>query len=210
MFNEKFGMETATLNGSKTRTTRNLGVKVYKLAGLEGIDIKDAKIENGIIYLYFLNKWYKAPRENQPKYKVGEIVAIKQAYKHTNIDFIPCDEKGKCGNPKEMAGWTNKMFVKNELMPHRVKITNIILQRLQDISNEDCIKEGVIKNQIGYYVKGIRPNSIHCSYTIVDDVAYKLFPTPKEAYAALINKLNGKGTWDKNDWVWAIESELIK
>lgn len=100
MFNEKFGMETSTLNGSKTRTTRNLGVKVYKLAGLEGIDIKDAKIENGIIYLYFLNKWYKAPRENQPKYKVGEIVAIKQAYKDIDINFIPCNEKGKWGNPK--------------------------------------------------------------------------------------------------------------
>ena len=65
-------------------------------------------------------------------------------------------------------------------------------------------------NQIGYYVKGIKLNSIHGSYTIVDDVEYKLFPTPQEAYAALIDKLGGKGTWDKNEWVWAIEFELNK
>lgn len=193
MFNEKFGMETATLNGSKTRTTRNLGVKVYKLAGLEGIDIKDAKIENGIIYLYFLNKWYKAPRENQPKYKVGEIVAIKQAYKDIDINFIPC-------NPKGIAGWTNKMFVRPDLMPHQIEVTDIKLERLQDISNEDCINEGIkVCSQGFYFCDGIGRRGVN-----------KSFLTPKEAFAELIDKISGKGTWGCNEWHIVYYYKLVR
>ena len=211
MFNNKYGLEDAVLNGTKTMTRENIRIPNT----FNGIFVAGFKKWTNSLGQWFTELYDEDERsiegsELKPPYEIGEIVAVKQAYKDTNIDFIPCDEKGKCGNPKEMAGWTNKMFVKNEIMPHRVKITNIILQRLQDISNEDCLKEGVIKNQIGYYVKGIRLNSIRGSYTIVDDVAYKLFPTPKEAYAALINKLNGKGTWGKNNWVWAVEFELIK
>lgn len=212
MFNEKFGMETATLNGSKTRTTRNLGVKVYKLAGLEGIDIKDAKIENGIIYLYFLNKWYKAPRENQPKYKVGEVVAIKQAYKDINIDFIPCNEKGKWGNPKGMAGWTNKMFVRADLMPHQIQITDIKLERLQDISNEDCIKEG-LKDRMVYIGDGSysqeRRFYIDWKDSLGRDHDYSHF-LPEVVFAELIDMISGKGTWENNDWHIVYYYKLVK
>lgn len=101
-------------------------------------------------------------------------------------------------------GWNNKMFVCNDLMPHQVKIINIILQRLQDIPNEDCLKEGIMKGEFintwdEFY------------YDIIGDCAcHKTFNNPSKAYASLIDKVSGKGTWDKNDWVWAIEFELIK
>ena len=212
MFNEKFGMETATLNGSKTRTTRNLGVKVYKLAGLEGIDIKDAKIENGIIYLYFLNKWYKAPRENQPKYKVGEIVAIKQAYKDIDINFIPCNEKGKWGNPKGMAGWTNKMFVRADLMPHQIQIIDIKLERLQDISNDDCINEGLKVRMVNMGCGSYAQQRKYCidwedslgrsrDYSHID---------PKIVFACLIDMISGKGTWECNAWHIVYYYKLVR
>ena len=34
--------------------------------------------------------------------------------------------------------------------------------------------------------------------------------TPQEAYAALIDKINGKGTWESNPYVWAYDFELVK
>ena len=34
-------------------------------------------------------------------------------------------------------------------------------------------------------------------------------PTPKEAYAALIDKINGKNTWDSNPFVWVYDFEFI-
>lgn len=217
MFNEKVGMQTATLNGSKTRTTRKLGVKVHKLAGLEDIEIKDAKIENGIIYLYFLNKWYKAPRENQPKYKVGEVVAIKQSYKDIGFEpgmilyrSMPEIDGYRMERADTEKGWNNKMFVCNNLMPHKIQITNIKLERLQDISDEDCLKEGIIKNQIGYYIKGIRCTKKNESYTIRDEIAYKLYPNLRQAFAGLINKISGKGTWESNEWHIVYYYELVE
>ena len=217
MFNNKYGLQDSVLNGTKTMTRRNIRIP----NSFNGIWVAGFKKWTNSLGQCFTELYDGDGRsiegsELKPPCEIGEVVAIKQSYK--DIGFEP--EKilyrsihGIDGYRLERAdsekGWNNKMFVCNDLMTHKVKIINIILQRLQDISNEDCFKEGVIKNQIGYYVKGIKPDKIHCSYTIVDDVAYKLFPTPKEAYAALINKVNGKGTWDNNDWVWAIEFELI-
>lgn len=201
MFNNKHSLEDEVLDATKTMTRRHISNKL--------INQYEEWIENARCISVPEGTSYETLEEFLSKrtpYEIGEVVAIKQAYN------IAIHELDWCNRLiyKDEAGWNNKMFVCNDLMPHQAKIAKVFPQRLQDISNEDCLKEGVIKNQIGYYVKGIRLNSIHGSYTIVDDVAYKLFPTPKEAYAALINKLNGKGTWDKNDWVWAIEFELIK
>lgn len=130
---------------------------------------------------------------NKPHYKVGEIVAIAQSYADISIEPFPFCE----------AGWRNKMSVKADLMPHQIKITNVRIQHLQDISEDDCLAEGVYKGQCGsidthlmdaYYYRGnIQP---YC--------------TPREAYAALIDKVSGKETWESNPWVWVYEFELVK
>ena len=101
------------------------------------------------------------------------------------------------------AGWNNKLFVRADLMPHHIRITDIKVERLQNISDEDSLKEGINKGQCGsvdthfmdvYYYKGdIQP---YC--------------TPREAFAALIDKVSGKGTWESNPYVWAYEFELMK
>ena len=37
------------------------------------------------------------------------------------------------------------MFVKSYACKHHIKITNVKVERLQDISDEDCLKEGVYR-----------------------------------------------------------------
>lgn len=44
----------------------------------------------------------------------------------------------------ESAGWTNKMFVRANLMKRHIRITDVKVERLRDISEEDCLKEGII------------------------------------------------------------------
>lgn len=36
------------------------------------------------------------------------------------------------------------------------------------------------------------------------------FNTPREAFASLIDKVSGRGTWASNPWVVAYEFELVK
>lgn len=101
------------------------------------------------------------------------------------------------GNP----GWKNKMFVKAKFMPHQIRITGIRLERLQDISDEDCLKEGIKKSWwMGASGKQLYGFGEH------DD----RYTSPREAYAALIDKISGKGTWEKNPWVFVYDFELMK
>lgn len=101
----------------------------------------------------------------------------------------------------KQPGWKNKMFVKADLMPHHICITNIRVERLQDISEEDCLKEGIWRDDnvglegVTYWYHGLANSS---------------FRTAKEAYASLIDKISGKGTWESNPWVFVYDFELVK
>lgn len=127
-------------------------------------------------------------------YKVGEIVAIAQSY----LDI---------GNPQfdkfghDVAGNTNKMFVKADLMPHHIKITNVKVERLQDISDEDILREGVWQF---YDHKGFFYISKNIGYA--PTVA---FPTAREAFWYLIDNVSGKGTWESNPLVVVYSFELL-
>ena len=152
MFNDKYGLTQAVLEGRKTMTRRMIsipekwhGIEVYGFchvkgqAALELTDGDDFCIED--------------PRTGQcalilPTYKIGEEVAIAQRYSDNdvcnhlaNTDSI--EDGYTIGILSSSAGWDNKMFVKAELMPHHIRITNIKVERLQDISDEDCLAEGV-------------------------------------------------------------------
>ena len=195
MFNDKFLLTQAVLNGTKTMTRRLLkvpktcnGKEVYSFniltnnAGTQCVDLVD---ENGGV----LDSW-------KPHYEVGEVVAIAQSYKevYPNADFEMVGD----GFMKESSGWTNKMFVKADLMSHHIKITDVKVERLQDIADEDCIKEGVLD---------IIPADDECMCEgygyCTSDGGYFLFGTPREAFAELINNICGKGTWERNPWVEA-------
>ena len=80
-------------------------------------------------------------------YKVGDIVAIAQPYK----DIIECmaeysdiiiNVDGSI-NREYKAGWTNKMFVRADLLPHHIRITDVKVEYLQDISDDEVLREGI-------------------------------------------------------------------
>ena len=131
-------------------------------------------------------------------YKGGEVVAVAQCY----LD-VACPQFDKFGC--DVAGNTNKMFVKAELMPHKIKITNVRIERLQDISDEDCLREG-----IAYYIPASRQNAEGGFGFQSPKGGLFLFDTAREAFAALIDKVSGKGTWETNPYVWVYGFELVE
>lgn len=181
MFNDRYGLTEAVLSGRKTQTRRILP------AGTP------------------LGSWRETERKS--KYKTGEIVAIAQAYKDIACGALYDDLKEIVSNrkPETLAGWTNKMFVRADLMPHHIRITNVRVERLQDISDEDCIKEGVCK-----WTK----DKELFKYDLAG--GFEMFEwrnkleTRREAYAALIDRISGKGTWESNPYVFVYDFELVK
>lgn len=135
----------------------------------------------------------------RPAYRVGEVVAVSQRYYDIYMDDIGIKPEAKPFKQEHMksAGWANKMFVKAELMPNLIRITGIRVERLQDITDEDARHEcSIFYNfaEHGYEVFGVRG----------------LFESPRKGFAALIDKISSKGTWDKNPWVYVYEFRLIK
>ena len=102
------------------------------------------------------------------------------------------------------AGWNNKMFVKPELMPHRIRITGIKCERLQDISDDDCMREGISEAWYESTDTTLYGYADEKKWTAVE------FDTPREAFASLIDKVSGRGTWKSNPWVVAYEFDLLK
>ena len=119
-------------------------------------------------------------------YKVGDVVAIQQAYKEVYKELFGATITQTA--LKRTAGWWNKMFVKAELMPHHIRITDVRVERLQDISDEDCMREGIIRDDEPY-----------SRYFFSLDSWYN---NPRAAFAALIDKVSGRGTWDSNPLVF--------
>lgn len=163
MFNDKFGLTQAVLEGRKTMTRRIIKCpRTFRGEWVAGFNIHRRHSDKKIVdwpCMYDADEREFDMGEILPKYELGEVVAIAQSY--------------------------------------------MDVERLQDISDEDCLKEGIYEDSgddefppsIFYEFEGNKDNG---------------FDTPREAFAALIDKVSGKGTWESNPYVWAYEFELMK
>ena len=212
MFNDEFMLTKAVLDGRKTQTRRLLTLTLHKKAdrGNALIEVSPSKVffEDGKWKFVYDDYVFLLPKENYPKYRVGEVVAVAQRYRDcggVNEDGVPIWEiiSQKVGGIN--AGWDNKMFVRASFMPHQIRIIDVKIERIQDISDEDCLKEGIIKKWHApacknyYYVPGVEVKS-------VKDV----HDTPQEAFAHLINKVSRKDVWNENPYVFVYDFELVK
>ena len=201
MFNDKFCLTKAVLDGTKTMTRRSVPQSlldeydtwyedfIYKQIGLE----ECLSVEEYVL--------------NLTAYNIGEIVAIAQSYKAIFEELEQKHGKAQAnewwcnaldivgGGLETSAGYKNKMFVRADFMIHHARITDVKVERLQDISEEDALREGIFKLASNYYYL---PNGRNWA-----------FSTPRMAFAYLIDKVSDKGTWESNPWVAAYSFELV-
>lgn len=216
MFNDSFGLTQAVLSGRKTMTRR----MVRFPRTFNGVEVRGLVVARNAVGEYYT---YLTDEEDmhiddsflKSLYDIGEEVAVAQSYKDviSNEYLTPEQEKQVFKMiEKQSAGCTNKMFVKAELMQHRIRITNIGIQKLQDIPEEDCLKEGVVEciREIGgAEVKKYYPSQRHADAT--KEIGWGVvYDTPKTAFAGLIDLVSGDGTWKKNPYVFVYEFELVK
>lgn len=203
MFNDEYGLTTAVLEGRKTMTRRSI--------------VPPRTMQGKDVYGFAVVKY---PRTNQPievmaydadgaqignilpKYKVGDVVAVAQNLRDMGYD--PRDTRHKSGaiwGLDHTPAWTNKMFVSASDCIHQIRITNVRVEKLQDISDEDCMREGILED------------CPKVQYSFPTEIGYcgqYPFNTPREAFAALIDKISGKGTWEINPFVFVYEFERIR
>ena len=208
-FSDKYGLTRAVIEGRKTMTRRIIpDIEIdWNRRGRVKLPIKG--FGHGVLFMdtsSILPDCYSfpAPSKYQPRYEIGEVVAVAQRYKDAinPLDWVNIEIY------KNSPGWTNKMFVVADLMPHRICITDIKLERIQDISDEDIICEGILQSADGFDMFTFDGWVKRCEG--------KMFPVqiyaekPRAAFASLIDHISGRGTWSRNPWVYAYSFELVK
>jgi hypothetical protein len=186
MFNDHFALTDSVLCKSKKRTTRIAPQpknKEWDTFQIKGTNKYGYGMEEKPGIFTALQPIFG------PKYQVGEIVAIAQSYKQIFeemmleiFDYDLYEAYRDCAMGQKLAGNTNKMFVRSELMPHQIKITKVSFKPLLAITDDECLKEG------------INPG----------------FGSPKLSFYELINAICGKNTYTNNPWTFGYEFKLLK
>ena len=218
MFSDEFGLTQAVLDGRKTMTRRIIEIDecvrlpIIRFRPLENWEKKVVNpnyVFNGHVYAVY-NELDLLCHLVKPRYEIGEVVAIAQSYSDCgNMPDYELDEDGYPIMPKN-SGFFNKMFVKADLMPHHIKITGIKVERLQDISDEDCLKEGIVRQEV---ISDESPLIYAYDAFLNGENGYfasQWFKNPKEAFAVLIDKVSGKGVFQSNPYVFAYEFRLTE
>lgn len=211
LFNDKFLLTQAVLEGRKTQTRRIIThPKTFHGKDVCGFYVCRRATDGAVTEVCMYDENESSIDEGQilPKYKVGEVVAVAQSYK--DLRYQPTDKTSIIRGSKiefiefqEHKGWTNKMFVDPNLMLHEIRITNVRIERLQDISDDDCLEEGIMKGRCGS-----ADNHFMDAYYVPNEI--QPYCTPKDAYAVLIDKVGKKGDWDRNPYVFVYDFELVK
>ena len=203
MFNDKYHLTKAVLDGRKTQTRRIVPQSLIDKYEEWYDDICCIARPAGST-IETINHWLL---RKHVKYYIGEVVAVAQSYR----DCGGFSEFGKsrweiiaASVGAANGGWNNKMFVRSDIMPHQIRITDVRIQRLQDISDEDCLKEGIIQGKVG------SANTHFMNAYYVPTMKLEPICTPREAFAYLINKVSRKDVWNENPYVFVYDFELVK
>lgn len=200
MFNDRYDLTQAVIEGRKTQTRRIVPQSVIE---------KYSMMEDPTII-------------DDARYDVGEIVAVAQSYLSI-VNALENDNNATCAahyekNVEKAAeytlwmehpGFNNKMFVRADHMPNKIRITDVRVERLQDISDRDCLAEGIIDMGIGGSLRYSFDENVKQTTGEILPFSNN-FATAKEAFAHLIDKVCGRGTWERNPLVWVYDFELVK
>lgn len=193
MFDDRYNLTKAVIEGRKTQTRRLISKEFFSLTW----DVRG----DTLVYENEMGDFIDIRNSKYARYKVGEIVAVAQNYVDAGFDdpFFAQNEKG----------FRNKMFVRADLMPYQIRITDVRIEKLQDINDEDCLKEGVELNTRQFEYDGTKYYCVrglgHWRAIGCDN-----FDTPREAFSVLINKVSKVDVWSENPYVFVYDFEVVR
>ena len=120
-------------------------------------------------------------------------------YKGNSSDARLVDEWKKDQNNCQVK-WTPSIHMPRFACRTVLEITDVRVERLQDIGEEDAKAEGVTRIDHGreYYFSAMR-----------DEPDHRNWGDPTDAYKELWESINGAGSWAQNPWVWVISFRKV-
>ena len=145
----------------------------------------------------FCAHWGAPPHDAPQSYRIAtgdELPPIKQEngalYQPAPSDIMTIWYAAQGDKPFHMA-WRPSIHMPRWASRITLRITDVRVEMLQDISEDDARAEGVSRTDWEY------ADGECCD-------------TDREAFSNLWNRINGPGAWDANPWVWVISFERVK
>lgn len=147
---------------------------------------------------------------------IGDILWVRETFTILNYYKTENYPHGKCfykaDNPDfsmfekyEMPKWKPSIFLPKAHCRIWLQIKSIKVERLQSISEQDAIQEGIVR------IKA--PDNILCYYFYpcndLRDDSY-IEDDPIISFMSLWVSINKWKSWNLNPWVWVIEFEQIE
>jgi hypothetical protein len=113
----------------------------------------------------------------------GDVLWVKETFKAFTQQRV--EYRADYPSLESTTGWTPSIFMPRWASRLTLEVTEVRVERLQEISEEDARAEGVTSER-GAVGQSVRPG-------------------PREAFAALWDSINGERCpWASNPWVWVV------
>jgi len=233
----------ATLEGRKTQTRRVIKPQPIEVDDKYHMWDWQGKVGNS----YFIRDWHNNQHilPKCPYGQVGDRLLIKETHKLTrkpegvicqykdgeeryfNWADIPQKQQARLGRIKTWGRWRSPRFMYNFLIRHKAEITNVRVERLQEITEDDAMKEGFKAQEQKTWWQGydtidlgkLGTELMHTQATgdkppdwmiephrMLDRPDLESLFSARSSFRAKWDSLNAKRGygWDTNCWVWVI------
>lgn len=133
--------------------------------------------------------------------KVGDVLWVRESWngvKDLNGKFSHYRFKGDNDPFHNGMRWKPSIHMPFEAARIFLKITDVRVERLQDITQQDSISEGIECIDHGAYWK---------NYDLKSEI--KCYLNANHSFESLWQSINGKDSWNANPWVWVVEFKRI-
>lgn len=208
-------MVKSLLNGSKTQTRRLNGLETANIhkdyleyKGLSDLEHETFWSKKGACYAFKITP--NAPKNltfsrciETSAISISDIIWVRETFQYVDnkwFDFVNTVYKAD-----EVAWdlygckWKPSLFMPKSACRIFLKVTNVRIERLQNISEEDAINEGIMRNHEGFEM-----------YSNFEKTPRNYCLSAIESYKSLWEKINGKDSWAQNPFVWVYSFERVE
>ena len=220
-------MVKAILEGRKAQTRRM--IKPQPIFYGRNDNRIAVEFRNNIFEFYDVkrNDPFSILGSSKPKFQIGNILWVREKFEYFGASFsLHDDDLELCGevifnyyaskneNLKEIIvknilakyafaninkGWKPSIHMPKEAARIFLEVTNVRVERLQNISEENAIAEGIERVSIAPFVH--RFKNYLCNNKFIG---------PEESFKTLWMKINGEDSWNANPWVWVYEFKVVE
>ncbi len=224
-------MVQANLEGRKTQTRRTKGLENISELATEIVRSDQWKKQGDWVarFKYKGEEKYAVTNVIKCPYgQVGDVLWVREKWTQNGLKYyryaadwpnevyISGEPKGTFigeGVPEKFKGkWKPSIHMPKEACRLFLRITNIRVERLKDITDQDAIAEGIE----GYFEKLF----MEWRYRDYDkklqkgygksNIDYPTWREPVSSFKSLWESINGKDSWEANPWVWVVEFEKLE